>query len=159
VHSKVLKKTMRDLRHMDSGTSAVRRGPSRLPLSMLLLSASVAAVLVSPCSAQTTTPAQQAAAPVDVIRQREQELEAARAQQKSAAELQQKLKADIAALGQDRSKLTQQVKPGCVRSMRESSRFAVRSMRAVPKSLKSCPRCNAPAVARRLLYWCGRKTR
>ena len=42
-------------------------------------------------------------------RQREQELEATRAQQKSAAELQAKLKADIAAIGQDRSKLNAQL--------------------------------------------------
>src|ERR1700732_1867116 len=45
----------------------------------------------------------------DAIKAREQELEAARAQQKSAAEAQEKLKADIAALGQDRSKLNQQL--------------------------------------------------
>ena len=45
----------------------------------------------------------------DAIKQREQELEAARAQQKSAAELQQKLDADIASIGQDRSKLNQQL--------------------------------------------------
>ena len=44
-----------------------------------------------------------------MIRQREQELEAARAQQKSAAELQAKLKAEIAAIGEDRSKLNQQL--------------------------------------------------
>ncbi|MDF3813925.1 peptidoglycan DD-metalloendopeptidase family protein [Rhodopseudomonas sp. BAL398] len=46
---------------------------------------------------------------VDLIRQREQELEAARARQKSAAELQEKLKADIAAIGEDRAKLNQQL--------------------------------------------------
>src|SRR6195256_6815722 len=45
----------------------------------------------------------------DTIEQREQELEATRAQQKSAAELQEKLKAEIAAMGQDRSKLNQQL--------------------------------------------------
>ena len=45
----------------------------------------------------------------DAIKQREQELEATRAQQKSAAELQAKLKADIAAIGQDRSKLNAQL--------------------------------------------------
>jgi septal ring factor EnvC (AmiA/AmiB activator) len=100
----VLNSSMRDTRHIDSGTSAVRRGSSHLSLSLLLLATAVA----SPSYAQTPAPSQQAA-PVDVIRQREQELEAARAQQKSAAELQEKLKADIAALGQDRSKLTQQV--------------------------------------------------
>jgi septal ring factor EnvC (AmiA/AmiB activator) len=45
----------------------------------------------------------------DVIKQREQELEAAQAAQKSAAELERKLKADIAAIGQDRNKLNQQL--------------------------------------------------
>ncbi|MDB5652801.1 MAG: hypothetical protein JWQ94_414 [Tardiphaga sp.] len=58
----------------------------------------------------TAAPTQQASVPsVDIIRQREQELEAARAQQKAAAELQDKLKADIAAFGQDRGKLNQQL--------------------------------------------------
>ena len=45
----------------------------------------------------------------DAIKQREQELEDARMQQKNAAELEQKLKADIAAIGQDRAKLNQQL--------------------------------------------------
>src|SRR6202020_1596641 len=45
----------------------------------------------------------------DAIKQREQELEAARAAQKSATDAQEKLKADIAAIGQDRSKLNQQL--------------------------------------------------
>jgi septal ring factor EnvC (AmiA/AmiB activator) len=49
------------------------------------------------------------APPVDIIRQREQELQAARAQQKSAAELQERLKADIAAIGEDRAKLNQRL--------------------------------------------------
>lgn len=43
------------------------------------------------------------------IKQREQELEAARAAQKAAAEAQERLKADIAALGEDRGKLNQQL--------------------------------------------------
>ena len=63
-----------------------------------------------PVAAQVATPAPQtAAASPDALKQREQELEATRAQQKSAAELQQRLKADIAAIGQDRSKLNQQL--------------------------------------------------
>src|SRR5205823_14369415 len=52
---------------------------------------------------------QTTAASPDAIKQREQELEATRAQQKSAAEAQAKLKAEIAAMGQDRSKLNQQL--------------------------------------------------
>jgi len=61
--------------------------------------------------AQSPAPPQQAsAAPsADDIKQRTQELEAARAEQKSAAELQEKLKAEIAAIGQDRSKLNQEL--------------------------------------------------
>ncbi|HJZ21871.1 MAG TPA: hypothetical protein VJ226_12985, partial [Bradyrhizobium sp.] len=61
-----------------------------------------------PALAQAPTSLEAAASP-DAIKAREQELEAARAQQKSAAELQEKLKADIAAIGQDRSKLNQQL--------------------------------------------------
>ncbi|KIZ34320.1 MULTISPECIES: murein hydrolase activator EnvC family protein [Rhodopseudomonas] len=78
--------------------------------SFALLSAS----LISIGFAAGPTPAARAqGAPtpptVDLIRQREQELEAARARQKSAAELQEKLKADIAAIGEDRAKLNQQL--------------------------------------------------
>jgi septal ring factor EnvC (AmiA/AmiB activator) len=72
--------------------------------------ASFAGLALSPAVAQVAAATQQAAAPsADLIKQREQELEAARAQQKSAAELQEKLKADLAAIGQDRSKLNQQL--------------------------------------------------
>jgi septal ring factor EnvC (AmiA/AmiB activator) len=45
----------------------------------------------------------------EALKQREQELEAARIAQKSAAEAQERLKADIAQIGQDRSKLNQQL--------------------------------------------------
>ncbi len=65
-----------------------------------------------PAHAQAAPQEQQAAvttASPDAIKQREQELEAAREQQRKATELQEKLKADIAAIGQDRSKLNQQL--------------------------------------------------
>ncbi|HXO71996.1 MAG TPA: peptidoglycan DD-metalloendopeptidase family protein [Bradyrhizobium sp.] len=76
----------------------------------MLFAASFAGLALSPAAAQVAAATQQAtAASADAIKQREQELEAARAQQKSAAELQEKLKADIAAIGQDRSKLNQQL--------------------------------------------------
>jgi murein hydrolase activator len=58
--------------------------------------------------AQTTAP-QTAAISPDAIKQREQELEAARARQKSAEEAQAKLKAEITSLGQDRTQLNQQL--------------------------------------------------
>jgi murein hydrolase activator len=79
---------------------------TRVPPSVLMLSVSLAGAAASCANAQVATSTQQAAAPdTDVIQQREQELEAARAQQKSAADLREKLRADIAAIGQDRSKL------------------------------------------------------
>jgi septal ring factor EnvC (AmiA/AmiB activator) len=94
-----------------SRPNATSRGwLSSVPLSILLLSAGLAGASCWPATAQTAAPAPQAATPTaDTIRQREQELEATRAQVQSAAEAQQKLKADIAAIGQDRSKLNAQL--------------------------------------------------
>ena len=87
-----------------------RSAATPFPLSIALLSACFAGIGPLPASAQVATTAQQAtAASPDAIRQREQELEATRAQQKSAAEAQAKLSAEIAAIGQDRSKLNQQL--------------------------------------------------
>src|SRR6202171_5744821 len=103
----------RDVQSYPSTASRDRHSVSLVRLSLILLSASFAAL--SPAMAQVTTPFQQtppqqaATALPDAIKQREEELEAARLQQKNAAELQQKLKADIAAIGQDRSKLNQQL--------------------------------------------------
>jgi murein hydrolase activator len=104
---------MQATRHIDLYHDTARRGQThsiRTSLSMILLTASFAGAVVSPANAQVAAATPQATAPSpEVIKQREQELEAARAQQKSAAELQEKLKADIAAIGQDRSKLNQQL--------------------------------------------------
>jgi murein hydrolase activator len=98
---------MQHKRDMPSDPDAIRRGwlPVLL-LSMAVLTADTSA------HAQTAAPPQPAATTAtspDVIKQREQELEAAREQQRKAADLQEKLKADIAAIGQDRSKLNQQL--------------------------------------------------
>ena len=68
-------------------------------------------------SAATTpaqSPAVQAAATpqsptADAIKQHEQELDDMRAQEKRAADMQERLKAEVAAIGQDRSKLNQQL--------------------------------------------------
>jgi murein hydrolase activator len=106
---------MPSARTLHSYPSTVRRGRlSRVPLSVAFLSLlplGLAGADLLPAAAQTaaTTPQQAAAGSPDAIQQRAQELEAARQQQKSAAELQAKLKADIAAIGQDRSKLNQQL--------------------------------------------------
>jgi septal ring factor EnvC (AmiA/AmiB activator) len=86
-----------------------RRSVTRIPLSIALLSAGFAGMSLSPASAQVAAAAPQTTASPDIIKQHEQQLEAARAQQRSAAEAQQKLKAEIAALGQDRSKLNAQL--------------------------------------------------
>jgi septal ring factor EnvC (AmiA/AmiB activator) len=86
------------------------REPSAARTLLTLIALAATAGVALPASAQVAAATPQVAAPSpDLIKQREQELEAARAQQKSAAELQEKLKADIAALGQDRSKLNQQL--------------------------------------------------
>src|SRR5205807_455053 len=103
---------MHSTRDIHSFDTAGRGMPlmSAVSLSLLLLSASFAAPSLSPAAAQSASPAQQATAvSPDVLKQREEELEATREQQRKAAELQQKLKADIAAIGQDRSKLNQQL--------------------------------------------------
>jgi murein hydrolase activator len=84
----------------------VRRGSlACLRLSVLLLSAG----LTGPWPAFAQAQAQTAAATPDAIKQREQELEAARTEQNRAAETQARLKDEIAAIGQDRSKLNQQL--------------------------------------------------
>ena len=105
-------------RNIDSYPGTARRGQLssvRIPLSIALLSAGLAGtglagISLVPATAQVaeSTPQTTAVSP-DAIKQREQELDAARTQQKNAAELQQKLKADIAAIGQDRSKLNAQL--------------------------------------------------
>ena len=91
-------------------TGRSRSASGRIPLSIALLSAGFASFGLSPATAQiaASTPQTTAASP-DAIKQREQELEATRAQQKSAAEAQDRLKAEVTVVGQDRSKLNQQL--------------------------------------------------
>ena len=92
----------RDRNPIAATVESGQRSSVAITLSLALLSAALAL----PASAQTAPPA-----PVsgNAIKQREQELEAARTEQKNAAELRQKLQAEIAAIGQDRSKLNQQL--------------------------------------------------
>src|SRR6202011_4256705 len=103
---------MQPTRNIHSYPDTAGRGQPvllRIPLSIALLSAGFAGMSL-PAMAQiaAATPQTTASSP-DAIKQREQELEATRAEQKRAADLQAKLKADIAAIGQDRSKLNQQL--------------------------------------------------
>jgi len=80
----------------------------RAPILNLLLIASCAGASLA--QAQTATPAPQTAAiSPDTIKQREQELEAARASKKNAEEAQAKLKGEITSLGQDRTQFNQQL--------------------------------------------------
>lgn len=105
---------MQSPQHIRQMTGSARSGQPSVNVARL-----TAALLLAGCSntlnaaafAQAQAPAQQQAtsSPVDIIHQHERELEAARTQQKRAAELREKLKAEIAAIGQDRSKLTQQI--------------------------------------------------
>ena len=80
-----------------------------MSLSIALLSAGFVGIGL-PAAAQVAESAQTAAGPSpDSIKQREQELEAARVQQKNAADQQQRLRAEIVVIGQDRSKLNAQL--------------------------------------------------
>jgi murein hydrolase activator len=105
--------SMLPARNIPSYPDTVRGGPlasARISLSLALLSAAFTGIGLSATAAQVAGSTPQTAAPSpEAIRQREEELEAARAQQKNATELQQKLKADIASIGQDRSKLNAQL--------------------------------------------------
>src|SRR6202790_5053403 len=101
---------MQPPRNLHSHPDSRGRPLVRVPVSIALLSAGFAGIGLTPATAQVAGAAPQTtAASADAIKQREQELEATRAQQKSAAEAQAKLKADIAAIGQDPSKLNEQL--------------------------------------------------
>jgi len=77
-------------------------------VALSLALSSLSAGAIAPLHAQSA--AKPVAAPdPETIKQRTQELESAREQQKKAAELEKKLKSDIAAIGQDRTKLNQQL--------------------------------------------------
>jgi septal ring factor EnvC (AmiA/AmiB activator) len=88
---------------------ARRRLAGRMPVVAAVLMASFSLGLSAAKAQAVGAPPPATAPSADAIKQREQELEAARAQQKSASEAQAKLKADVAAIGQDRSKLNQQL--------------------------------------------------
>ena len=75
-------------------------------LHIALASKPVAAQSAAP---QVTAPPQAAAPDAEAVKQRAKELEEAREQQTKATELEKKLKADIAAIGRDRTKLNQQL--------------------------------------------------
>jgi murein hydrolase activator len=78
------------------------------------------------------TPSPAAAPSAGDIKAREQELEAMRAQQKSATEIQQRLKADIAAIGRNRSTLNQQLIDVAARVRATETKIAETEARLLP---------------------------
>ena len=101
---------MQPARNIDLKPCAALGGGFRSLRIALFIASLIAGMNLPPASAQVAETAPQATAlSPEAIKQREQELEAARAQQKGAAELQQKLAIGIASIGQDRSKLNQQL--------------------------------------------------
>ena len=101
--------TSRKIAAYQGAACLAARAPARLFLPLALLSAGIAGSCLS-AAAQVAGPAPPSAAPsADAVKQRERELEDTLARQKSAAELQQRLKAEIAAIGEDRSKLNAQL--------------------------------------------------
>jgi septal ring factor EnvC (AmiA/AmiB activator) len=80
-----------------------------LPLALSWLQAFDPWLAVANAQTAATKNTTASAPDPEAIKQRTQELEAAREQQKKAAEQEQKLKADIAAIGQDRTRLNQQL--------------------------------------------------
>ena len=100
---------VRQLRSIHHAVRRFRRYSA--PLAAILISASLseASAQNTLTPPQATTPPQNVTASSDGLKQREQELEAARTEQKNAADAQARLKAEVAAIGEDRSKLNQQL--------------------------------------------------
>src|ERR1700761_1081118 len=92
-----------------SSYDAVRRGLICCVPVILALQGVAPASAQTTAAAQTAATAQNAGGAPEALQQREQELDAARQQQKNSAELQAKLKAELASIGEDRSKLNQQL--------------------------------------------------
>lgn len=89
---------------------SLKAGLTSRRLAVALMSAAVFGALApGRLAAQNTEPTAAEAARSEAIKRREQELEAARSEQRSAAEREKQLRADIAALGQDRTKLNKQL--------------------------------------------------
>jgi septal ring factor EnvC (AmiA/AmiB activator) len=102
---------MQKARTLFSTRDAVRRGLICCAPVMVALQGivSVSAQTTTAAAQSTPAPVQSPAPTTEALQQRQQELDAARQQQKNSAELQAKLKAEIAAIGEDRSKLNQQL--------------------------------------------------
>jgi septal ring factor EnvC (AmiA/AmiB activator) len=127
---------MRLIQVIDFQPSRARRG-QQPPAAMLVLAtcllAGMSSATSSAAKAQAAgTPSPAAPPSEDTIKQREQELEAVKQQQKNAAEQQARLKADIAAIGQDRSKLNQQLIDGAARVRGIEAKIAEAEARLQP---------------------------
>lgn len=80
----------------------------------------------------TSSPPASAQSALDALRQRDQELEAIRAQQKKAAEARAKLQQEIEAIGEDRRKLNQALIDTAARLRAAESRISVTEERLKP---------------------------
>src|SRR3954451_24037381 len=101
-------------RPISASSRTVRSGRSRRAslIALLVILPGVPAMAqtgLRPSLTGTSSPTPPTPPTAEQLKQREQELEAARAAQKAAAEAQERLKADITALGEDRGKLNQQL--------------------------------------------------
>ena len=133
---------MQPTRNIHVSGEAGRRGRSSAVLnsiSLALLATGLAGIGFAPAYAQlATTPSTLASS--EEIKQREHELEATRAQQKSAAEAEAKLKLDIAAIGQDRSKLNAQLIDIAAQVAEDQAEGELRCQRALWCSANTAPR-------------------
>jgi murein hydrolase activator len=107
------------IRDLSARLAASDLGPG---LSRLTLTA--AAVLVGALVAGVSGPALAQKASLETIRQRDQELDAVRTEQKQAAEAEGRLKAEIAAIGEDRRKLNQALIDAAARLRAVEARIA-----------------------------------
>ena len=100
---------------LDASSNLPNAAPARRLACGILTVAFAVAAPVANAQAPDPAPSSAVVAPEkpasieDVLKQRAEELEAARTRQKEAAEAEQKLKAEIAVIGQDRNKLNQQL--------------------------------------------------
>lgn len=106
--------------------------PRRLLVAALVLPLGTVAALTQDLrpSVSESQPATEATS--DALRQREQELEATRAEQKRAAETEARLRTEIAAIGEDRRKLNEQLIETATRLRGAEARVTETESRLVP---------------------------
>jgi septal ring factor EnvC (AmiA/AmiB activator) len=123
----------------------IRKWPiraARSPEPGFRIGVALALALIAPAEAQSPTPPPprpvlseppaQGAVPEDMLKQRDQELEAARAERRKAVETERKLRIEIEALGADRRRLNQQLIDTAARVRAVEARIAETESRLTP---------------------------